>query len=496
MMQVSLQMHSSDGSLEGISGIDKGGEPSSLSSTQGQEKSRKQGKLDVFARLLDGLGEPSRTDPSLKAMGKLQGQHAAEAFAGEALKGNSPKQQKKVSLAAGAREEAGKAGSGKRGADLLQSGKDKTAGEGSFACLAVQEGPAPKQLSLQEGLLPKDRKGSLRPQATKTHRSPGAGSRTASATEQVPGQNEGTAQEVALNRGLSKVKADNRDIQGSTGDEKAAFRKPSPLKLSQSAGAVEQLGLSLASRQGVGTAEEPVRKGLKADTDAKTRDKRRDRLDLRDLRSRGGVESASGVLAAGDSKSGGESKTVELFVDLHTDARDREAVPASREKALTRNFEDLLSRELSRNLSTDIVRQAQVFLRNSGEGTIRLALRPESLGNVKIQLELAEKKIIGHIIVESNEALRAFEREIHSLEQAFKDSGFGETSLDTALASEGDGKGGNPQQREGEGGPFFSERFAASTYDVGTERTGDAGMRMLLTGTGVSSEHMPINMLV
>lgn len=498
-MQVSLQMHSSEGSLEGMSGMDKGEEPSSPNSKQGLGKSHKQDKPDGFARLFEGLVKHTGTGaggPGLGAPGKAQGRGSEESPADEALQGKSSKKQqhKKLSLSAGAAQEQGKSGSGKELVNVRQGGKDKTDGEGAFAFLALQEGPAPKQGGSKEGLLQKDRLRSLRPEEAKIRRSPGASSRTANAAGQAPGQNEGASQEAALKGSLSKVKAD--DVQGSGGDERGAFRKPSSLKVRQSAEAAEQLGLSPASRQSLGAAEEPERKGLKGDADTKTRDKRRDRLDLRDLRSREGVESASGVFASGDGKGGGESKTLELFVNLRSDTQEREAVPASGDRTFNRTFEDLLSRELSQNLSTDIVRQAQVLLRDSGEGTIRLALRPESLGNVKIQLELAEKKIIGHIIVESNEALRAFEREIHSLEQAFKDSGFGETSLDTALASEGDEKGGDPQQREGGQGPFFSERLAASTYDTGMERHGELEMRMIFTGSGVSSEHIPINMLV
>jgi hypothetical protein len=238
--------------------------------------------------------------------------------------------------------------------------------------------------------------------------------------------------------------------------------------------------------------KEPVRKGLKRDSDAKVRDKRRDRMDLRDFPSQEGVGPSPGP---GDPKSGGETKTLELTVNLHTDTQDREALQNPRETPLTRNFEDLLARELSQNLNGAIVRQAQVLLRDGGEGTIRLALRPETLGNVKIQLELAEKKITGHIIVESNEALRAFEREIHSLEQAFKDSGFGETSLDMSLASGSDGNGENPHQRDPEAGPFFSERFALSIYDAASERNGEGELGFRAAGSGGSSGHIPIDML-
>jgi flagellar hook-length control protein FliK len=85
---------------------------------------------------------------------------------------------------------------------------------------------------------------------------------------------------------------------------------------------------------------------------------------------------------------------------------------------------------------------------------------------VKVRLEMAENKITGRIIVESNEALRAFEKEIHSLEQAFRDSGFAGASLEMALS--GDGGQGGQGQRDG-AQALFSSRAVSSTYDAMAE---------------------------
>jgi flagellar hook-length control protein FliK len=99
---------------------------------------------------------------------------------------------------------------------------------------------------------------------------------------------------------------------------------------------------------------------------------------------------------------------------------------------------------------------------------------------------MAENKITGHIVVESDEALRAFQREIGSLEQAFKDSGFEGADLSMSLAS---GNPGADQKREGE--PFFPESFAAgqaaSRYDALTEKTD------VLFATGSANGLMPGN---
>ena len=147
----------------------------------------------------------------------------------------------------------------------------------------------------------------------------------------------------------------------------------------------------------------------------------------------------------------------------------------------SRFLEDALARELRGNLSTDIVKNATLIMRNGDEGTIRLALRPASLGYVKIHLEMTENKIMGRIIVESNEALRAFQKELPVLEKAFKDSGFMEASLDMSLAQDtaqnAYGGGEYGQQQDGDFSPLdpaLAAAIAASRYDYALERAGDA----------------------
>jgi flagellar hook-length control protein FliK len=140
-----------------------------------------------------------------------------------------------------------------------------------------------------------------------------------------------------------------------------------------------------------------------------------------------------------------------------------------------------------------------VVLKDGGEGTIRLSLKPESLGNVKIRLEMADNKITGHIIVESDEALRAFEREVSSLEQAFKESGFEGADLEMSLAS-GNGSGAEQQRNDGEASPFFSERFAAeraaSQYDVSIERTDTLFAGDTANGMKPGNGQISVNMLI
>ncbi|GHU29361.1 flagellar hook protein [Spirochaetia bacterium] len=165
-------------------------------------------------------------------------------------------------------------------------------------------------------------------------------------------------------------------------------------------------------------------------------------------------------------------------VELHTDlSRNLMEEPESADKYRPeQRFEDLLARNLRQDLSESIVQKAEVFLRDAGAGTVRLSLYPESLGKVKVNLSMVENRITGHIIVESPEALRAFEREVHSLEQAFRDSGFQTANLSTSLAG---GNGQGAQQSDQPESQFFSSRVAEIQYNADEPAAADSQINML-----------------
>jgi hypothetical protein len=220
------------------------------------------------------------------------------------------------------------------------------------------------------------------------------------------------------------------------------------------------------------------------------RDKRRDRplIEVRDLRTGSAGENRGPPRTAGEGST--PTREVLLRADLSAGERGRGA-ETEPDSGPARSFRDILTRE---GLRDDLVRHASVMLRDGGEGTIRLALKPESLGNVKIRLEMTENKISGKIIVETDEALRAFEHEIRALEQAFRDSGFDGASLEMALNA---GGGGNGADRRGEEGrPFFSERNAlrqaAAGYDAAAEQAGEEPALF----AGGPSGSVRLNMLV
>jgi len=193
---------------------------------------------------------------------------------------------------------------------------------------------------------------------------------------------------------------------------------------------------------------------------------RRDRVsfDVRDLRTDAGMsanESQRTQFEASVSRVHGNASVQEVTLDLRLPDYSHASQAQTSWEARTGQtaaMENMLARELHQNFNGDIVRHASMILRNGGEGIIRIALHPETLGNVKIHLEMAENKITGVIFVESEEALNAFRREIAALEQAFKDSGFAEASLDLSFTADG---AGTQEPEEGS----FASQLAASSYE-------------------------------
>jgi len=127
------------------------------------------------------------------------------------------------------------------------------------------------------------------------------------------------------------------------------------------------------------------------------------------------------------------------------------------------DFQSMLSERLRDQWNGEIVQSAHIVLRDGDAGTIRLRLRPESLGNVKIELNLSDNNISGKIVVESDEAKSAFEKNMNDLADAFRQGGFDSAKLEVAVGS---GSGGGAQAQggrsEGSADPFFSERLRSA----------------------------------
>jgi len=254
---------------------------------------------------------------------------------------------------------------------------------------------------------------------------------------------------------------------------------------------------SAASRSGelASLRKEPEKEGRSRLDEARSRS-RRDRVtfEVRDLRTGGaeGLKNAETRLnAAAETRTQGSTPVREITLELRLPGQDLQNPSRAQTSWETQSgnaLENMLARELHQNFNNDIVRHASMALRDGGEGTIRLALKPESLGNVKIHLEMTENKITGRIVVESEEALNAFRKEISSLEQAFRDSGFANADLNLSLTA--DGRNTEWQEQEAR---HFTPQIAASRYDDSSR--GSAEQDMFLVDVFFGRRPGSINML-
>jgi flagellar hook-length control protein FliK len=242
----------------------------------------------------------------------------------------------------------------------------------------------------------------------------------------------------------------------------------------------------------------PAGENMENSQAAKSKSKKgRERVNVEflDLRTEGPMETGNARGAALNAQGQAPPRPeLEISVDLGPKAGEAEGEKAGSGTFQGRAFEDALARELRGDLSADIVRDATIIARNGGEGTIRLTLHPASLGNVKVRLEMAENKITALIVVESDEALKAFQRELPVLEKAFRDSGFSETNLQMSLSQDGGNSSGSQEREERDFSALAS--IAASRYDAETEWVEALPPVNGETGLSAWPERIPVNLLI
>lgn len=140
--------------------------------------------------------------------------------------------------------------------------------------------------------------------------------------------------------------------------------------------------------------------------------------------------------------------------------------------ASSSTFQAMLSNQLQNN-AADFVKAGNIVLKDNDAGQIKLILNPESLGNVKIDLEISDKTLTGRITVASREAFNAFKESSESLRQAFINSGFENAGFELAMAGS-DSFGGNLNGREqNDAGKAFAAGKAYTEDTVYTDYGAD-----------------------
>lgn len=135
------------------------------------------------------------------------------------------------------------------------------------------------------------------------------------------------------------------------------------------------------------------------------------------------------------------------------------------------NFQAMLTNQIQQN-AYDFVKTGSIILKDNDVGSIKLILHPESLGNVKIDLQITDNTINGKIVVASQEAFNAFKDSMDSLKQAFMQSGYETSNFDLNLAGQNNPSNNFANQQENNDAKFQMARTYAeysSAGDVSSE---------------------------
>jgi len=154
------------------------------------------------------------------------------------------------------------------------------------------------------------------------------------------------------------------------------------------------------------------------------------------------------------------------------------------ESRFTENKEVLLSRELKESGNDQIVKKASFILKDNNQGEIKLILKPESLGRVKIHLNMNENNLVGKIIVENNRVGQIFENNLNDLSKSFEEAGVSSSSIEVSV---GDGNKQNADQNQSfqNDQPFFSDRLKTMDESV-----------PLMGRSGSENNHQLVNLVV
>jgi len=152
-------------------------------------------------------------------------------------------------------------------------------------------------------------------------------------------------------------------------------------------------------------------------------------IEVEDLRSveegvKGGEGGVEDGFFSGDFSS--ESRAYQNSMEASTSSLTKsENIEGAKEGGFTSVLAEQIRAE-----AASIVEKGKIVLRDGNVGEIRLQLKPEHLGALRIQIKLSgDKKLEGEVSVSSKEAYDAFEDAKNDLIMAFKDAGFESSSF-------------------------------------------------------------------
>ena len=155
------------------------------------------------------------------------------------------------------------------------------------------------------------------------------------------------------------------------------------------------------------------------------------KISVEDLRSMPSAQADAAIHTTASESRVETDNSVDMVIDFSGKAQNtsqggevQNTQNGSEAQKTNQTFSAMLTQEI-RDAAADFVQAGKIVLRDNNAGEIRLHLRPENLGAVKINLELSEgKRVTGTVTVASKEAYEAFEKNLDNLAEEFKQNGF------------------------------------------------------------------------
>jgi flagellar hook-length control protein FliK len=161
---------------------------------------------------------------------------------------------------------------------------------------------------------------------------------------------------------------------------------------------------------------------------------------------------ASSKGVSGVSSSSAAKNIEQLVLDMGA-AVDSDSSSATDTQMTKKSFMSKFESFMKAQGNQEIVNKAKVILSNNNAGEIRLHLRPDNMGSVKVLLKLNDNTITGKIIVENSAVRQAFESNMDSFQKAFEEKGFSFAGMD--VSSGNDGKAGEQEHPDN---AFFNKK--------------------------------------
>jgi hypothetical protein len=101
------------------------------------------------------------------------------------------------------------------------------------------------------------------------------------------------------------------------------------------------------------------------------------------------------------------------------------------------------------HLGSEVVKQTGIILKNGDRGEIRLVLKPEHLGRVRMRIHLDQNRLSGRIFVDSSFVKESFEQSLEELYRAFRSNGYETGSFEVLVDGRNEGRGAGEKRKDG-----------------------------------------------